>query len=201
MEFPVVSRASSQARPGAPPVHWHRHSSHGTHVRGLVPGAPLQAASRPRPQGAAQRHPLEHPSPNGLPRQASLSSQLEPHAGSIPTQVTISGRGGQLPGTYQGRRGPRPLRGAANGPGAVSCSPSSSVRVAAGHEPLNRPRPRRALANGYEPSPAVNDAPPTSPVIPRPSWVILVRARAWASSAWVASSAGSLRPSFLSTEP
>jgi hypothetical protein len=36
-------------------------------------------------------------------------------------QVKIAGRGGKLPGTYQGRRGPRPLRGAVNGPGAVSC--------------------------------------------------------------------------------
>jgi hypothetical protein len=44
-------------------------------------------------------------------------------------------------------------------------------------------------------------APPTSQVIPRPRWVVLVRARAWASSAWVASSAGSLRPSHSSTEP
>ena len=43
-----MSRASGQARPGAPPVRWHRHRSHGTHVRGLVPGAPLQAASRLR---------------------------------------------------------------------------------------------------------------------------------------------------------
>jgi hypothetical protein len=43
-------------------------------------------------------------------------------------QVKIPARGGKLPGTYQGRRGPRPLRGAINGPGAMACCPSSSVR-------------------------------------------------------------------------
>ena len=47
MEFPVMSRASGK-RARVPPVHWHRHRSHGTHVRGLVPGAPLQAARRLR---------------------------------------------------------------------------------------------------------------------------------------------------------
>ena len=39
-----------------------------------------------------------------------------------------------------GRRGPRPLRGAVNGPGAVSCCPSSSSGVAQGHEPLTMDR-------------------------------------------------------------
>jgi hypothetical protein len=38
-------------------------------------------------------------------------------------------------------------------------------------------------------------------VIPRPRRVMLVRPRAWASSAWMASSTGSLRPSYFSTEP
>ena len=47
MEFPVMSRASGK-RARVPPVRWHRHRSHGTHVRGLVPGAPLQAARRLR---------------------------------------------------------------------------------------------------------------------------------------------------------
>ena len=55
-------------------------------------------------------------------------------------QVKIPSRGGKLPGTYQGRRGPRPLRGAVNGPGAIACCPSSSLRVAAGHEPLTMDR-------------------------------------------------------------
>jgi hypothetical protein len=52
------------------------------------------------------------------------------------TQVKIPGRDGKLPGTYQGRRGPRPLRGAVNGPGAVSCCPTSFVRVAQGQSHL-----------------------------------------------------------------
>jgi hypothetical protein len=43
-------------------------------------------------------------------------------------QVKIPARGGKLPGTYQGRRGPCPLRGAVNGPRAVLRYPSSSVR-------------------------------------------------------------------------
>jgi hypothetical protein len=43
--------------------------------------------------------------------------------------------------------------------------------------------------------------PPTSQVIPRPRWVILVLARAWASSAWVANSAGSPRPSYFPLNP
>jgi hypothetical protein len=51
-------------------------------------------------------------------------------------QVKIPGRGGKLPGTYQGRRGPRPLRGAVNGPGAVSCCHLHPSGVAAGHESL-----------------------------------------------------------------
>ena len=42
-------------------------------------------------------------------------------------QVKIPGRSGKLPSTYQGRRGPGPLRGAVDGQGAVSCCPSSSV--------------------------------------------------------------------------
>jgi hypothetical protein len=57
---------------GYPPGHWHRHRSHGTHVRGLVPGAPLQAASRLRPQGAPQPAPTRTPvPPDGLSRHAS----------------------------------------------------------------------------------------------------------------------------------
>jgi hypothetical protein len=39
-----------------------------------------------------------------------------------------------------GRRGPRPLRGAGNGPGAVSCCPASSVRGGPRHEPLTTDR-------------------------------------------------------------
>ena len=70
---------------------------------------------------------LERPSPGGASRHASRVIAAGTARWSHP-QVRISGRGGQLPGIYQGRRGPRPLRGTVNGPGAVSCSPSSSVR-------------------------------------------------------------------------
>jgi hypothetical protein len=57
---------------GYPPGHRHHHRSHGTHVRGLVPGPPLQAASRLRPQGPAQPAPTRTPvPPDGLSRHAS----------------------------------------------------------------------------------------------------------------------------------
>jgi hypothetical protein len=59
-------------------------------------------------------------------------------------------------------------------------------------------RPLKATVRGSSPWRRTTNIPQ---VIPRPRWVVLVRARAWASSAWVASSAGSLRPSHSSTEP
>jgi hypothetical protein len=62
MEFPVMSRASGK-RVRVSTGSLHRHRSHGAHVRGLVPGAPLQAASRLRPQGAAQPAPTRTPVP------------------------------------------------------------------------------------------------------------------------------------------
>ena len=65
-----------------------------------------------------------HPSRTLVPEWASPAGEPVIAAGTARwshPQVKISGRGGQLPGPYQGRRGPRPLRGAVNGPGALSC--------------------------------------------------------------------------------
>jgi integrase len=65
--------------------------------------------------------------PRGLPSRVPLRSPQEWNRRPHP-QLKILGRGDKLPGTYQGRRGPRPLRRAVNGPGAMLCCPSSSVR-------------------------------------------------------------------------
>ena len=43
----------------------------------------------------------------------------EAERSSLIPQVKIIGRGGKLPGTYQGRRGPRRLRGAVTARGPV----------------------------------------------------------------------------------
>jgi phosphohistidine swiveling domain-containing protein len=91
--------------PGWPPVQWHRHSSHGARVRGLVPGAPHKQPAAYARKVLLNRHLLERPSPDGLPRQAS---------------------------------------------GVIAAG------TARWSHPY-RPCPRRALANGYEQSPAVND--------------------------------------------
>ena len=85
MEFPVISRASGQARP-VPTGSLHRHRSHGVDGCGLVPGAPLQAASRLRPQGAAQPAPTRTPVPGrafptGEPCHRSWNSTLVPSSG------------------------------------------------------------------------------------------------------------------------
>jgi hypothetical protein len=74
------------------------------------------------------RHLLERPSSGGRSRQASRVVAAGTARWSHP-QVRISGRGGQLPGTYQGRRGPRPLRGTVNGPGALSVRPGAGGGV------------------------------------------------------------------------
>jgi hypothetical protein len=64
----------------------HRHRRQGAHVCGLVPGAPLQAASRLRPQGAAQPAPTRTPVPGrafpaGEPCQRSWNRTLVPSSG------------------------------------------------------------------------------------------------------------------------
>jgi hypothetical protein len=66
-------------------------------------------------------------------------------------QVKIPARGGKLPGTYQGRRGPRPLRGAVNGPGASRATHLHPSGVAAGHEPLTMEPPGTAVRTGVSP--------------------------------------------------
>jgi hypothetical protein len=119
----------------------------------LAPPAPEPSARRAKHRTARVQHArhLAHPQPTSrgerrLSAHASRSTapnrkgllacrnassrwwawedlNLRPHP-----QVKISARGGKLPGTYQGRRGPRLLRGAVNGPEAVLCCPSSCVR-------------------------------------------------------------------------
>jgi hypothetical protein len=78
MEFPVMSRRSGQSRPSA-----HRFSGTATAVaRTFAAGAPLQAASRLRPQGAAQPAPNSNARPRtGFPGMRAVSSQLESNAG------------------------------------------------------------------------------------------------------------------------
>ena len=66
-----MSRALGPSAPGCPPVQWHRHRSHGAHVRGLVPGAPLQAPAAYARKVLLSWHLLERPSPDGLRRHAS----------------------------------------------------------------------------------------------------------------------------------
>jgi hypothetical protein len=119
----LIPLATSLARDG-PGHHW----------ESTAPGRQGEGRGTRSKQPAAcdrkvllNRHLLERPSPDGPSRHTSRVIAAGTARWSHP-QVRISGRGGQLPGTYQGRRGPRPLRGTVNGPGAVSCSPSSSVR-------------------------------------------------------------------------
>ena len=64
-------------------------------------------------------------------------------------QVKIPGRNGKLPGTYQGRRGPRLLREAVNGPEAMSCCHLHPSGVAVGHEPLTMDRRPSAVLTGF----------------------------------------------------
>jgi hypothetical protein len=71
---------------------------------------------------------------------------LRPHP-----QVKIPARGGKLPGTYQGRRGPRPLRGAVNGQGWSCAAHLHPSGVAAGHEPLISYRGLSAVRTGVSP--------------------------------------------------
>ena len=81
MEFPVMSRASGQARPGAHRFSCTATGGHGTHVRGLLPGAVLQALAAYARKVLPNRHLLERPAPG----MRAVSSQLEPHPGPILT--------------------------------------------------------------------------------------------------------------------
>jgi hypothetical protein len=124
MEFPVMSRASA-ARPGvhrflAPPqAPWRACSRPG-------PGAPLQAASRLRPHGAAP----PAPPPTPVPRRA-LPAYEPCHRGWNRTLAPSSGedlRPWWPTARYrQGRRGPRPVRSTVHGPGARSVRPGAGV--------------------------------------------------------------------------
>jgi hypothetical protein len=83
MEFPVMSRASGPSAPGCPPVHWHRHRSHGAHVCGLIRVRRSKQPAAYARKVPLNRHLLERPSRTGLPGRRAVSSQLEPHAGPI----------------------------------------------------------------------------------------------------------------------
>jgi hypothetical protein len=79
-----MSRASGQAS-GVPPVHWHRHRSHGAHVAAW---SWVRCSKQPAAYARKvllNRRLLERPSPGGLPGRRAVSSQLEPHAGPILT--------------------------------------------------------------------------------------------------------------------
>jgi hypothetical protein len=67
MEFPVMSRASGQARPGVHRFRGTTTGGHGAHVPGLLPGAPLQALAAEARKVLPNRHLLKRPSPDGLP--------------------------------------------------------------------------------------------------------------------------------------
>jgi hypothetical protein len=66
-------------------------------------------------------------------------------------QVKIPARGGKLPGTYQGRRGPCPLRGAVTAQGPSRAAHLHPSGVAAGHEPLIRDRGLSAVRTSVSP--------------------------------------------------
>jgi hypothetical protein len=107
---------------------------------------------RPLCTGVSQKHPPSKETTGKHSRSSKpvwwvwLDLNQRPHP-----QVKIIGRGGKLPGTYQGRRGPRPLRGAVNGPGAIACCPLHPSGVAAGHEPLIRYRGLSAVRTRVPP--------------------------------------------------
>src|SRR5512132_4624548 len=84
------------------------------------------AIGPPAPDSGTASNGQGHIGVGGQP--APFSRQHGVPQGDTSTQAKIPARGGKLPGTYQGRRGPRPLRGAVNGPGAIACCPSSSLR-------------------------------------------------------------------------
>jgi hypothetical protein len=92
------------------------------------------------------RHLPERPSSGGPSRQASRVMAAGTARWSHP-QVRISGRGGQLPGICQGRRGPRPLRGAVIGPGALSVRPGAGGR--------DEQHPHQVRGQNDDPEPAI----------------------------------------------
>ena len=96
---------------------------------------------------------------------------LRPHP-----QVKIPGRGGKLPGTYQGRRGPRPSAEQSTTQGPSCAAHLHPVRVAAGHEPLTMEPPRTAVRTAVSPG----HARPSG----SKSWVLFRRSYAF-GSAWI----------------
>src|SRR4030095_10452155 len=96
----------------------------GNQVRGLDPASTS-------PAGAADQTTSIPAGQSG--RWAWEDLNLRPHP-----QVKIAGRRGKLPGTYQGRRGPRLLREAVTAQRPCSDAHLHPSGVAAGHEPLIR---------------------------------------------------------------
>jgi hypothetical protein len=72
MEFPVLRRGSGQVRPGGHRFSGTATGGDGAHVRGPLPGAPLQAPAAYARKVLLNRHLLERPSPDGLPRACEL---------------------------------------------------------------------------------------------------------------------------------
>jgi hypothetical protein len=107
------------------------------------PPTPDARSPAPSPSGTASydpshsscRHQPGHEPRRAPPGASQLrSGPLTPSSGEDPRPRWQTGW--YLPG----RRGPRPLRGAVNGPGAVSCCHLHPSGVAAGHEPLTMDR-------------------------------------------------------------
>jgi hypothetical protein len=86
------------------------------HVRGLLRGAPLQApaayARKALPTGTYSNARPQRASPACEPCHRSWNRTL------VPSSVRISDRVANCLVRIEGRRGPRPLRGIVNGPGA-----------------------------------------------------------------------------------
>jgi hypothetical protein len=68
MEFPVRNQGSGQVRPGGHRFSGTATAGDGAHVRGPLPGAPLQAPAADARKVLLSWHLLERPSPDGLPR-------------------------------------------------------------------------------------------------------------------------------------
>jgi hypothetical protein len=115
MEFPVMSRASGQARPGAHRFSGTATGGHGAHVRGLLRVRCSKRWPPTPPRCCPTGTYFERPSPTGFPGMRAVSSQLEPHAGPILTggmpsacpsqriRAVISGHDGLLRSVLPGR--------------------------------------------------------------------------------------------------
>jgi hypothetical protein len=112
-------------------------------------------------------------SPDGCSASADSHQDNPQHPAGPRThpQVKIPARGGKLPGTYQGRRGPCPLRGAVTAQGPSRAAHLHPSGVAAGHEPLTMEPPGTAVRTTI---PAGNARPSGSKlsVLLRPSYVL-----------------------------